>query len=33
LVSRRFTLAQANEAVEAALARELITGVILPPSV
>jgi S-(hydroxymethyl)glutathione dehydrogenase/alcohol dehydrogenase len=33
LVSRRFTLDQANEALEAALARELITGVILPPSV
>jgi S-(hydroxymethyl)glutathione dehydrogenase/alcohol dehydrogenase len=33
LVSRRFALDQANEALEAALARELITGVILPPSV
>jgi S-(hydroxymethyl)glutathione dehydrogenase / alcohol dehydrogenase len=33
LVSRRFALDQANEALDAAFARELITGVILPPSV
>jgi Zn-dependent alcohol dehydrogenase len=33
LVSRRYALDQANEALDAAFARELITGVILPPSV